>query len=413
LSPEEQPSWSFTNTLPTNITLTARIDYTPKYQFNHEDDVIAAFVNDEIRGVAKIDTNSGLYFITIGGSPQETGLVTFKFYSGKMKEVLELQDLFTYESHLLFGSAENPYLLEFAPIVPVIIDYPIPGGYMLMPVNIVDTTYLGIEYFRFYAFDPNYPEYLIDSTETSFCIVADANELIMLYADMDGDGLGDPNNFITSCAGSPGYVMNGDDCDDTNPLVPTFTITIMENSAGTANDGFVCANDNVTLTASGGTAYEWSTGEITATINVLPGYTSEYRVTATTVAGCKGVAIADLEIEGKIVTTIANDGHGSLRSVIDCLIEGDTITYDQPTIMHSDIIAPILIDKDVNIMGQDIMMRPEIRVDFNVMPIGFEVLINKNLNIENIDFKIINGGVEPLLKGPGSMNILGLTEVKE
>ena len=47
------------------------------------------------------------------------------------------------------------------------------------------------------------------------------------------------------------------------------------------------------------------------------------------------------------------------------------------------------------------------------MPMGFEVLINKNLNIENIDFKLLNGGVEPLLKGPGSMNILGQTEVKE
>ncbi len=34
------------------------------------------------------------------------------------------------------------------------------------------------------------------------------------YADDDGDGSGDPTSTIDDCAPQPGYVLNGDDCDD-------------------------------------------------------------------------------------------------------------------------------------------------------------------------------------------------------
>ncbi|MEZ4801041.1 MAG: T9SS type A sorting domain-containing protein, partial [Flavobacteriales bacterium] len=34
------------------------------------------------------------------------------------------------------------------------------------------------------------------------------------YADLDGDGFGDPNNFIESCSFIPGHVLNSTDCND-------------------------------------------------------------------------------------------------------------------------------------------------------------------------------------------------------
>ncbi|MBL7794725.1 MAG: HYR domain-containing protein [Saprospiraceae bacterium] len=38
----------------------------------------------------------------------------------------------------------------------------------------------------------------------------------IFYADNDGDGYGDPNNFEVTCIASPGYVDNSLDCDDAN-----------------------------------------------------------------------------------------------------------------------------------------------------------------------------------------------------
>ena len=40
--------------------------------------------------------------------------------------------------------------------------------------------------------------------------------LTVYYADLDGDGFGDPNNTIDACAAPSGYVTDFTDCDDTN-----------------------------------------------------------------------------------------------------------------------------------------------------------------------------------------------------
>ena len=48
--------------------------------------------------------------------------------------------------------------------------------------------------------------------------IDDEVELITYYADVDGDGFGNPEVFTTTCEEAPiGFVTNSDDCDDTNP----------------------------------------------------------------------------------------------------------------------------------------------------------------------------------------------------
>lgn len=70
-----------------------------------------------------------------------------------------------------------------------------------------------------------------------------------------------------------------------NPL-PTVTITGTEDSGIGENDGATCAGAEVTLTASGGVSYLWSTVETTAAITVSPLVTNTYTVTVTSVDGC-------------------------------------------------------------------------------------------------------------------------------
>lgn len=41
---------------------------------------------------------------------------------------------------------------------------------------------------------------------------------VLQYADIDGDGFGDPNSSITACP-APGYVLNNADCNDADPLI--------------------------------------------------------------------------------------------------------------------------------------------------------------------------------------------------
>ena len=43
-------------------------------------------------------------------------------------------------------------------------------------------------------------------------------ERLLVYADDDGDGFGDPDTSQEACVVQPGFVDNGDDCDDDNPF---------------------------------------------------------------------------------------------------------------------------------------------------------------------------------------------------
>lgn len=51
---------------------------------------------------------------------------------------------------------------------------------------------------------------------------------ITYYADVDTDGLGDPNNTTVACVQPVGYVTNGNDCDDNNIAIGAATITYYE-----------------------------------------------------------------------------------------------------------------------------------------------------------------------------------------
>ena len=174
-SPQPQPTWVINENLnaPTSMTLVIRADYTPKYQFDHTDDIVAAFIDGEIRGVALPDAHTGLYYLTVSGSTNETQDVTISFYSGLQKKVLNYREGIPYVPHQVMGSPDAPFALDLSPIIPIVTESPVTNGIELSPISIVDDTFTGQMFFDFIAKDPSFPMYLNDTTRTSFCITPD------------------------------------------------------------------------------------------------------------------------------------------------------------------------------------------------------------------------------------------------
>ena len=238
--PTPKPTWILVSKNQVNMNMILQMNYTPKYKFQHKDDLVAAFVDGEVRGIAKIDSISGLFFLTVGGSAKENSSFTLKFYSGEKKQIFNLSETYNFQPYFINGSVNQPKVIDLAPILPIVPKIPITGGIASVPIEIVDTEFIGIEHFKFFAYDPLYPEYLHADTTTSFCIVATIGELFTQYADFDLDGLGNPDIFIQACEGVLNYVPNNDDCDDTNYLECAADITI-------SNDLGICGATGVSL----------------------------------------------------------------------------------------------------------------------------------------------------------------------
>ena len=92
-------------------------------------------------------------------------------------------------------------------------------------------------------------------------------------------------NFTVTVTNSPGCTATTTRTITVNTA--NVNIAVAEASAGVNNDGTVCQGTSALLTASGGTAYIWSTGALTTSITVTPGVPGgTYSVTTTTAAGC-------------------------------------------------------------------------------------------------------------------------------
>ena len=78
-------------------------------------------------------------------------------------------------------------------------------------------------------------------------------------------------------------VTDANGCSDTDDI--TVTVWPLPIADAGLNDS-ICLNDCTILTATGGTAYVWNTGDNTAAINVCPAVTTTYTVTVTDANGC-------------------------------------------------------------------------------------------------------------------------------
>lgn len=77
-------------------------------------DKLAAFVNDECRGVGaivKVD-NLNLFFVLIQGLPEEANAIVFRYFSTKTSYMYESRSSLTFLADGIYGTAANPKTLE-------------------------------------------------------------------------------------------------------------------------------------------------------------------------------------------------------------------------------------------------------------------------------------------------------------
>lgn len=92
------------------------------------------------------------------------------------------------------------------------------------------------------------------------------------------------------------YTVTG---TDANGCTSTDDVEVMVYALPTAdagNDQNLCRGNDATLTATGGTSYEWSTGDFTASTTVSPISDAQYTVTVTDANGCTATDLVNIYV---------------------------------------------------------------------------------------------------------------------
>jgi hypothetical protein len=110
------PAWKADETGKYASTMTAVVTLpaTLAVDGDVENDKLAAFVNNECRGVGVIVkvNNQNLFFVLIQGLPDESNKITFKYFSNKTSYMYESGSALNFLVDAVYGTAQNPKTLE-------------------------------------------------------------------------------------------------------------------------------------------------------------------------------------------------------------------------------------------------------------------------------------------------------------
>ncbi len=136
----------------TAVVSTDNLDTSKEY-------AIAAFVGDEIRGIAKPQMLHNQYHYFMGIGSDEAAEVTFKLYDGE--KVMLLDNVEVFDSNQLLGGIETPYVLNYTPNSEA--------------EEAILTTALGL------SLGQNIPNPMTDATRISYSIPEDGKVDVSLY----------------------------------------------------------------------------------------------------------------------------------------------------------------------------------------------------------------------------------------
>lgn len=179
-------------------------------------------------------------------------------------------------------------------------------------------------------------------------------------------------------------------------------------------DQFYINVDDISITTPAILSYSWTStpsGFTSMSQNptgIAPLVNTLYNLSVTdSNTGCANTASVNVQFAtSAIVSSSADSGAGTLRAAIECLGEGGTITYDQPTTAATVLTTPLNITKSVTIQGLSSASRPEITVP----AAGVSIDATKTLTLQNVDVK--SSGTATF-SGAGDVSITGTTVGKQ
>lgn len=132
-------------------------------------------------------------------------------------------------------------------------------------------------------------------------------------------------------------VMDGSGCTDTGTEVLTNTGGVTATASASLTT--ICTGDNVTITATGGTGYVWSTGPTTASFTDTPAATTTYNVTVTDGSGCSDNASVTVTVNTIPTTTVTADTSICAGETVMLTANGGTTYFWNTTETTQSILA--------------------------------------------------------------------------
>ena len=168
-TPLSRPNWQADIfSTPNSMPIVAQVQFTPDFFFNNPNDLLGAFINDEVRGSAEpLFINGQVYYFLQVQNEMPEAQINLRFYSATYQQVFELPYTIPYTGINGLGTIEIPLELDFSPFVFDI------SNTSVTQINVQDETWQGYQSYLFTVEDCDYPGLLLDQTEVTYCIGED------------------------------------------------------------------------------------------------------------------------------------------------------------------------------------------------------------------------------------------------
>ena len=112
-----RPDWSVQSSQLYPYSFTAIVCLPPDINTHSQDsDIIAAFINDECRGVGNLvksdDGTKRVYFITVRGAATENRDIIFKYYNARLSLLYQAKTMVPFAIDGTYGSYDFPIELD-------------------------------------------------------------------------------------------------------------------------------------------------------------------------------------------------------------------------------------------------------------------------------------------------------------
>lgn len=116
----DPPDWEPPNNLQYNMQVVAQLQLPDETISMNENDMVAAFVAGECRGIASpLPDVNGIVFLSIGSNEVSGEIITFKAYLAENDDIVSLNESFMFENQGEVGEYLDPFLFTVNPDGPI------------------------------------------------------------------------------------------------------------------------------------------------------------------------------------------------------------------------------------------------------------------------------------------------------